>query len=264
MYFQTSDNQNLYYEIRGNNKSKKSLLFLNGVLQDTKAWNLITPFFEKEYRIILCDFIFQGQSDKKGEYRTFDQHADDMSGLLRYLKIPKVSLIGISYGSLVAQHFALNHSDQLDRLILLSSFANNTPYFDAINLAWQRALQTGGYSLLLDVMLPNVLSEDYFNHPLLPINALKMSRESLGLESSAVQKLMLATQTRGDYRNKLKPIKNPTLIIHGEKDTLVTLQMGKELAIAIPNSLLAVIPKAGHTLNLEAVEQTVELIKEFL
>jgi 3-oxoadipate enol-lactonase len=264
MYFKTADDQNLFYEIRGNLKSKKHLLFLNGVLQETKAWNLMTPAFEKDYKIILCDFIFQGQSDKNGEYRNFDEHAADIFGLINFLKIPKLSLIGISYGSLVAQHFALNHAERLNKLILLSSFANNTPYFDAINLGWQRALQTGGYSLLLDIMLPNVLSEDYFNHPLLPINALKMAKGTLGLESSSIQKLMLATQLRGDYRSHLKAIKTPTLIIHGEKDSLVTVEMGKELAVAIPNSLLAVIPKAGHTLNLEAVEQTVELIQGFL
>jgi len=264
MYFKTADNQDLYYEIRGKANAAKSLLFLNGVVQNTAAWNLMAPAFEKDYRIILCDQIFQGQSDKKGESRNFDQHAEDIFGLINYLKIPKVNLIGISYGSLIAQHFAVNYPERLDKLVLLSSFANKTPYFEAMNLGWQRALQTGGFSLFLDVMLPNVLSEDYFDHPLLPINALKMARESMGLESSSIEKLMRATQERGDYRPFLKAVKSPTLIIHGEKDSLVTVAMGKALADSIPNSRFEIIPKAGHTLNLEAVEQSVGLIKRFL
>ncbi len=264
MYFKTTDNQDLYYEIRGNTKSAKSLLFLNGVVQNTAAWNLITPSFENDYRIILCDFIFQGQSGKKGEYRDFDQHAEDIFGLITFLKIPKITLIGISYGSLVAQNFAVNYPERLDKLVLLSSFANKTPYFEAMNLGWQRALQTGGFSLFLDVMLPNVLSEEYFDHPLLPIHALKMARESMGLEASSIEKLMRATQERGDYRPYLKIVKSPTLIIHGEKDSLVTVAMGKALAGSIANSRFEIIQKAGHTLNLEAVEQSVALIKRFL
>lgn len=264
MYYKTSDNLNLYYEVHGNLKSKKSLIFLNGLSQSTAAWALMLPAFTNEYQIILCDFIFQGQSDNKGSERSFDQHAADIAGLLDSLKINHINIAGLSYGSLVAQHFALNYPKKVNKLMLLSSFAHKTSYFEAISLAWQRALETGGYSLMLDVMLPTVLSEAYFENPLIPINILKSSRQTINTDAGALNKLMDATYNRGDYREKLKAIKIPTIIIHGEKDALLPVHMGKAVGDSISGSKFVVISGAGHTLNLEAVPQTVKLILEHL
>ena len=264
MYYKTADNLNLYYEVHGKQDSKKSIIFLNGLSQSTSAWMIMVPFFTNDYKIILCDFIFQGQSDSKGNERSFDQHAADIFGLINYLQIDKIHVAGLSYGSLVAQHIALNHPEKVNKLFLLSSFAHKTSYFEAISLAWQRALETGGYSLMLDVMLPTVLSEAYFEHPLIPINILKSSRQSVNTDAGALNKLMDATYNRGDYREKLKAIINSTMVIHGEKDALLPVHMGKAVGDSIPGSKFEVISGAGHTLNLEAVPQTVKLIKEFI
>lgn len=264
MYYKTSDKLNLHYEVHGNPNSKKYILFLNGLSQSTVAWLLMLPAFTNDYQIILCDFIFQGQSDTKASERSFDQHAADVNGLLDSLNIKKIDIAGISYGSLVAQHIALNYPEKVNNLILLSSFAHKTSYFEAISLAWQRALDTGGYSLMLDVMLPTVLSEAYFEHPLIPINILKNSRQTTNTDAGALNKLMDATYKRGDYREKLKEIKIPTIVIHGEKDALLPVHMGKAVGDSIPGSKFIVISGAGHTLNLEAVPQTVQLIMEFI
>lgn len=264
MYYKTSDNLNFYYEVHGNLNSKKSLIFLNGLSQSTAAWGLMLPAFADDYQIILCDFIFQGQSDNKGSDRNFDQHAADIYGLLNSLNIDKIDIAGLSYGSLVAQHIALNYPEKVNKLILLSSFAHKTSYFEAISLAWQRALNTGGYSLMLDVMLPTVLSEAYFEHPLIPINILKNARQTTNTDAGALNKLMDATYQRGDYREKLKGIKIPTIVIHGEKDALLPVHMGKAVGDSIQGSVFEIIPGAGHTLNLEAVPQTVKLIREFI
>lgn len=264
MYYKTSDDLNFYYEIHGSVKSRKTIVFLNGLSQSTLAWGLMVPAFAPDYQIILCDFIFQGQSDKTGDSRDFDRHASDVLGLLDSLKIAKAEIVGISYGSLVAQHFALNYPGRLNKLVLLSTFAHKTAYFEAIELAWKRALSTGGYSLMLDVMLPTVLSENYFEHPLIPIFALKTDRAGINSESGALQKLMKATEERGDYRQKLKAVKKPTLIIHGEKDLLLPVHMAESVAASIPDSRFEVIPRVGHTLNLEAAPQTITLIQHFL
>ena len=264
MFYKTTDDQQMYYELLGNKKSDKCLIFLNGISQSTVVWNLMVPAFEKEYQLILCDFIFQGQSDKQGDVRNFDQHAADVHGLITSLAINKITLIGISYGSLVAQHFAVNYPEKVDKLILLSSFAHKTAYYNAIELAWQRTLSCGGYALMLDVMLPTIFSENYFDHPLIPMDTLKAVRQTINNDPEPLKKLMKATEERADYREKLALIKNPTLVIHGEKDLLLLEHMGKAVADAIPNSKFEVIKGAGHTLNLEAVDESIKLIKSFI
>ncbi len=264
MFYKTTDGQQLYYELLGNKNAEKHIIFLNGISQSTVIWNLMVPAFEKEYQVVLCDFIFQGQSDKQGAVRDFDQHAADVHGLIEFLKIKKVTLIGISYGSLVAQNFAVNYPQKTDKLILLSTFAHKTAYYNAIELAWKRTLSCGGYALMLDVMLPTIFSENYFEHPLIPMDKLKALRQSINNDPEPLKKLMKATEERADYLEKLTVIKSPTLVIHGEKDLLLLEHMGKAVADAIPESKFEVIKGAGHTLNLEAVDEIVKLIKGFI
>lgn len=264
MLYKTKDNLNLYYEVTGNAQSPKTLVFLNGLSQSTLAWILTTPYFKNEYKIVLMDFIFQGQSEKNAEVRSFDEHATDVKGVLDELEIDRVNIIGLSYGSLVAQHFALLFPERLEKLVLMSTFAHKTPYFEAIELAWGRALELGGYSLLFDIMLPSVLGEEYFKNPIIPIELMKQTRADSNNDAGALLKLMRATKERPDYREKIKNIKTPTLIIHGEKDLLLLTHMAEAVNKSIHGSVLKIIPKVGHTLNLEAIPQSVALIKEFL
>jgi 3-oxoadipate enol-lactonase len=264
MVTKTHDGLNLYYEVQGNPSAKKTIVFLNGLSQSTIAWILTTPHFKEEYRIVLMDFIFQGQSDKTGESRSFNQHAKDVLGLLNEIKAGKVILAGLSYGSLVAQHFAVLFPEKLEKLILISTFAHKTPYYNAIELAWWRALELGGYPLMLDIMLPAVLSEEYFKNPLIPIELMKQSRQETNGEKEALFKLMQATKDRPDYRESLQKITTPTLVLQGEKDLLLPVHMAVEVAKNISGSELKIIIGAGHTLNLEAIPQMSKEIKDFI
>jgi len=264
MYCKTTDELQIYYELTGNLQSPKTLVFLNGLSQSTLAWGLTTPHFKNDYKIVLLDFIFQGQSDKKTETRNFDQHAGDVKSVLDELKINKANIIGLSYGSLVAQHFALLFPDMLEKLVLMSTFAHKTPYFEAIEVAWGRAVEVGGYPLLFDIMLPSVLGEEYFKNPIIPIELMKQTRSDANNDTQALLKLMRATKERPDYRDKIKHIQGPTLILHGEKDLLLLPHMALEVHKNIPGSQLEIIPRVGHTLNLEAIPQSVALIKKFI
>lgn len=264
MLCKTTDNLNIYFEVQGNETAKETLVFLNGLSQSTVSWVLTTPQFKNDYRIVLIDFIFQGQSDKTGKSRNFDTHARDVISVLDFLKIDNAIFIGLSYGSLVAQNFAVNYSSRVSKLILASTFAVKTPYYEAIELSWWRALEYGGYGLMLDIMLPTVLSEKYFSNPLFPIDLMKQTRQEANDDKEALFKLMQATKERPDYRPELKKITTPTLVIQGEKDTLFPVHMAQEVVDSISGSRLSVIPFAGHTLNLEAIPQMNLAILNFI
>jgi len=264
MICKTYDNLNLYYEVHGNIDSKEAIVFLNGLTQSTLSWYFVQQYYKDKYKIILMDFVFQGQSDKEAEFRNFDEHAKDVKTVLDKNSISDVIIIGLSYGSLVAQHFAVLFPGMVSKLVLISTFAHTTPYFEAIGLSWSRALEIGGYNLLLDVMLPNVLSESYFNNPLIPIDMMKEARKGLNENTEAIMKLMRATKERKDYRDELKKINISTLIIHGEKDLLIPSHMANEVHLNIKNSRFVIIKNAGHTLNLEYVPEVCANINGFL
>lgn len=264
MFCETNDGQKIFYDVFGNTQSSETLVFLNGLTQSTMAWSFLTPYFKERYRIVLMDFIFQGQSDKNGPWRDFDTHANDVRTVLEKEKLREVYLVGISYGSVVAQHMAVRFPQYLKKLILISTFAHKTPYFEAIELSWWRALEMGGYNLLVDVMLPNTLSESYFAYPLISINNLKKVRQDLYFDPEALFKLMRATRERKDFRKDLQAISIPTLIIQGEKDSLFPVHVAAEVQANIPNSKLVVIAQAGHTLNLEHVSEVAKHMLQFL
>lgn len=264
MFFETSDKKKMYYEVHGNLESDKEIVFLNGLSQSTVAWFLMVPHLAAEYKIVLCDLIFQGQSDKSGECRDFDQHATDVQGLISSLGIKKINVAGLSYGSLVAQHMALMFPEKINKIVLMATFANSTAYTDAIGHAWASSLNMGGYNLMFDVMLPTIFSENYFLNPLIPIETLKNAKQDLNTDAEALKKLMTATENRGDYRKKLNAVKCPTLIIQGERDALFPVHMAEEVRDSIPGSKLEVVMGVGHTLNLEAVPQSVKLIADFI
>ncbi|WP_299462456.1 alpha/beta hydrolase [uncultured Microscilla sp.] len=264
MFHTLPDGSKMYYEVQGNLDADKTLVFLGGLSQSTIAWGGYLPKLKENYRIVLVDLIFQGQSDAPAEARSFEDHANEVKHLLDALKFENVYLIGISYGGAVSLRLLVNYPDAVTKSIIMASFAHKPPMFDAFGVSWFSALQAGGYPLMLDVMLPAVLGRSYFENPLIPIEAIKTGRRDLHLPTTNLMKLMQATAESGDYRKELAKIKVPVRVIVGEEDILCTPAINQAIADHIPNSDLKRIPKAGHTLNLEAIPQTMELIIDFV
>lgn len=264
MYHTLPDGSKMYYEVHGNPDATKTLVFLGGLSQSTIAWTGYLPALKPNYRLVLIDLIFQGQSDAPAEARSFDDHASEVKHLLDALKFDNIYLIGISYGGAVTQRLLVNYPETVTKAIIMASFAHKPPMFDAFGVSWFNALQAGGYALMLDVMLPAVLGQTYFENPLIPIDVIKTGRKDLHLPTANLMKLMQATAESGDYRKKLEEIKVPVRVIVGDEDILCTPAINQAIADHIPNSDMHRIPKVGHTLNLEAIPQTTELIVDFV
>ncbi len=257
----TKDHKNIFFEVLGNLEANTTIVLLNGLSQTTQSWGLVTPRL-LDTRIIVLDFIFQGRSDHTSDVRTFDTHASDVLCVLESLHCDDAILVGLSYGSLVAQHFAYNYPDKLSKMVLLSTFAHKTPYYESIETAWSRSLEIGGYSLMFDVMMPFVLSDNYFSHPLIPIEVMKNMRQEL-MDVGALKKLMQATAQRKDFRNELRSVKTETLVIQGEKDVLFPVYLAEEVVSSLQNGRLIVLNGLGHTLNLEGVDIVCKEIRSF-
>lgn len=266
MYFQLPDTLNLYYEILScqGKPDAEWIIWLNGLTQSTISWKLIASFFEKTHHQIFVDFIFQGQSDAAPHFRTFEQHAQDILHLLTHLNVPQIHIAGISYGGAVALRCMHLFSKKIKSTILISTFAYKTKYFETIGELWKKSLLKGGYELLIDAILPFGLGPSYFENPIIPIDVLKNNRLNQMLKPENILALMKATEVSENYLPVLVGNVTKTLIVHGEEDILCPVQFGRDIHKVLPNSILQIIPKAGHTLNLEAVPQLAEHIHTFI
>lgn len=66
-----------------------------------------------------------------------------------------------------------------------------------------------------------------------------------------------------DWRDRLRALSTPTLVIHGERDALPA-RVSKELSALLPNARLVLIPDAGHMPFWEAPARFFELVNSFL
>lgn len=262
--FELKDGNSIFYQYHFFAGESPTVVFLNGLSQSTMSWGAVAPAFIGKYNVLLVDLVFQGKSTAQGDFRSYDQHAADVTQLVQFLGITKPVLCGLSYGSAVAQHALVLFPEVYSGGVLMSTFAHNAEVFTAIGESWKSVLRVGGYPLLLDVMLPVVLGASYFEKPLIPIQTLKEMRISNNLSAENLFRLMMATETRGDYREELQKVAVPVLIIHGEEDLLIPVAIASQVNDHLQESDFIVLEKVGHTLNLEAIPQITGLIREYL
>ena len=101
-YIKTQDGCNLYYELLGTGPGKPDIAFINGTLQTTIYWKLISKSLSDRYRVLLYDCRGQGESDLGELPLSLNQHAQDLQTLLYELGIHQTHIIGISHGARVA------------------------------------------------------------------------------------------------------------------------------------------------------------------
>jgi 3-oxoadipate enol-lactonase len=73
-----------------------------------------------------------------------------------------------------------------------------------------------------------------------------------------------AMAERPDRTELLPRIQVPTLVIVGEEDEVTPPEVARQMAEAIPNARLVVLPSAGHLANVEAPEAFNEAVRTFL
>ncbi|MFT2011190.1 alpha/beta fold hydrolase [Pontibacter sp. 13R65] len=264
MKYRLPDGAELHYELHGNLKAPQSLVLLNGFSQSTAAWAGVVFALGKTFRLLLLDFVNQGKSDTVPELRTLAAHAADVAELLQSLELPQPIVVGISMGGAVAQHLLVNHPEQVQAGVLISSFAQKDAYFEAVLNSWQEMLLAGGPPLLLEAMLPFVLGRSYFTKPfLVSLDHLKSSKASRSLTTESLLQQVATIKASTDYLSELKKIRVPVLLVHGQEDALCTVEAGEAMCMAIPGAQLEVLPHSGHTLNLECIPDLAKLITAF-
>lgn len=263
MKYYLEENLFLEYEFI-ENKNKPSLLFLNGLTQSFGIWKNCVIQLEQSYQILLIDLINQGNSGRTNREIDFDEHAETVNSLVKHLGLKDFWIAGISYGSLVAQHFAYRFPENLKGMVLISSFAQKNNYYKAIEVSWKNALEQLGYKFFLQTILPYVLGKTYFEGENFSAEKIISERMLQPIHENSLMLLMRATEKRKDFSDELKTIKQPVMIVHGEEDILFPVEMANYLARVIQNSELTLLPKTGHSINVEQPQLLAKKIHEFI
>lgn len=257
-YIETHKRQ-LYYEVSG--QGQQPLLLFNGLTMSTAAWTLMTPLLEQRFQVIRLDFQGQGLSERTTQDNyPLPQQADDAAALLAHLGIAQAYLVGLSYGGMVAQHFARRHPQRVQRLLLASTLAWSDTVNADIAASWAAAEQAGGADLRFDISLPWLFSSRFLQAGRAMLPDLKRIAATVSWQD--IERIIGGVLVH-DARSWLGELRVPCHVIVGDEDRLTPLYQAQLLQAGIPGATLAILPGAGHAIHLEAAQAFCQQIFQF-
>jgi pimeloyl-ACP methyl ester carboxylesterase len=173
-------------------------------------------------------------------------------------------VFGVSMGGMVAQHLALDHPDRVKSLILGCTHPGGQPGGPPWRMLASIALRPLlGPSRTFPIVAPLLYSERTRkgNPDRLEEDIRLRWQERTPVATAPAQ---AAAVIRHDTRGRLGELRMPTLIIHGDEDTLIPPSAAWELAERIPNSHLVMVPGAGHVIATDAEQECADAVLGFL
>ncbi|HET6766857.1 MAG TPA: alpha/beta hydrolase, partial [Chitinophagaceae bacterium] len=110
----------MYYEIHG--EGTPLVLIHGGGSTIQTSFSRILPLLARHYKLIAVELQAHGHTSDRDNAESFEQDADDVAGLLEYLKINKAHFLGFSNGGNTAMQIAIRHSQLVNKLVVISSF----------------------------------------------------------------------------------------------------------------------------------------------
>lgn len=269
----------LYFEVEGTHlipdgeimRERPTVLMLHGGPgSDHTTFRPFMSFLSEYAQVIYFDQRGHGRSDEASpEEWTLAQWANDVVGFLDAIDIQKPLVVGASFGGFVAQAFATTYPERVAKLALLST----APRTDA-GLSTQTFTRLGGPEV--GEVARRFLSGDtdimaeYLQNclPFYNVRGFDLTELARSISTPAVAHHFFSPGGEWhtvDFRTRLARIQCPTLILHGELDPILPMELARELYEEIRPGLaqLHIMETAGHGWG-DRPDETRALLRKFL
>ena len=287
-YVRASDGAQLYYRALG------------GPAADTVVVVHGGPGFDSDYLLPdlepLADRFTLIAYDQRGAGRStlvtdstalaLDDHVEDLEAVRTHFGIERLTLLGHSWGGLLAAAYGLRYPDNTARLVLSNpSPARRTPYLaelgprlmawmDSATLASVAQLEANMMDTTMDLQATcraywDVMARGYFADPMDTATIQGMKGDFCSSSGDALLNGWLVTRATlrsigdWDWREDLQALMAPTLIVTGTDDTM-PLEATREWASAMPNAEMVVLEDTGHYPHVERPEAYFRVVTDFL
>jgi len=243
-----------------------AVVFVHGFPFRASMWAAQIPVaVEAGRRAVAPDLPGFGASAVPADRSAYsiDGYADLVAALVGDLGLGPVMLVGLSMGGYVALAVARRHPEVLAGLVLADTRADPDTAEGRQTRSDQQALvaERGDVTPLVDGLLDRVLAEGSPRHAEVRARLGDMMRST---PPAGWIGALEAMKGRSDQTDLLPSITVPTLVVVGESDAIVPLDVAEVMAKAIPGARLEVVPDAGHVANLENPEVFNRALTEFL
>ena len=231
------------------------------------------------YRLILVDQRSQGRSDRAPESTwSLQQMAADVVSLAQTLSLERYTVLGHSYGALVALQNAIDFPGGAAGTIVSSGFpsarflvhvARNLETFEPVELrehvraSWARESSVASREEM-DALLHDQLPF-HFADPLDPLIE-EYERRTAGAVNSPDVLRHFALQEYGgiEVENRLAGVTQPMLVLAGRQDRTCSVEAAEAIARNALNAELVIFEKSGHMTFVEENERYIAVVRDFL
>jgi pimeloyl-ACP methyl ester carboxylesterase len=226
----------VYYEVYGEGRP---IVLLHGAFYTIKMnWGQLIPELSKTRKVIAIEFQGHGHSpysDRKMDLATF---ANDVEGVMNYLKIDSADVAGYSMGGSVAYQLAIQNPKRVRKLVIISSTYKSSGWLPAVNGAFK-----------------DFKPEFFDNTPL------KTAYDSIAPDKTKWREFLkqmidFAGVPFDCGDSNIAKMTMPVLLISGDNDGLDKVELMKTYQLLgggvsadltqLPKSRLAIVPSQGH------------------
>ncbi|MBF0457840.1 MAG: alpha/beta hydrolase [Nitrospirae bacterium] len=254
LFLHTSKGDEVAYLKHGSGSRK--VVFIHGNLASSVWWTKTLQLVRPGYEAYAVDLPGSGGTPDTRHRHTLEYLASFVNDFTDALRLNRFYLAGHSMGGGVAQLFAINYPEKVEKLVLINSIA-----MDGLNLGFEyddnmmRAVMKNETLLRhwLRGVTPGMEDDELFEQIL--AHALKSS-EKVFLEHPKAM-------SEADWTHRIHQIKCPTLFVHGIWDDFIAKTGSEKTAKAISNCQLMYLEKCGHSPMLETPQAFNNLMFDF-
>lgn len=264
----TRDGTRLHVEEAG---SGTPIVFVHEFGGDHRSWEPQMRYFTRRYRCITYGARGYPPSDVPTDVERYSQAiaTDDIADVMTALGIAKAHIVGLSMGGFATLHFGLRYPERALSLVVAGAGygaeKQYEDYFRNVSLEVARKFEelgavefakiysTAASRIVFQVKDPRGWQEF----------ATQLSEHSAVGSARTMQGVQARRPSIYDLEAELKQMQVPTLVVVGDEDDHC-LQPGLFLKRTVPASGLLVLPKTGHTLNIDEPALFNQFVADFL
>jgi pimeloyl-ACP methyl ester carboxylesterase len=232
-------------------------------------WDELAPLLTGEHRVIRVDFLGFGGSEKPSSGYSVEDQAQVVEGALNELDVQGAVVVGQSMGAAMAVSLAESSSQLVDRVVDISLSANSES-------SERPFLARLGYTPVLGQAMwrltPDFAVIDGFKEAFAPDFTIPPAFEDViteGYNRMTYTSFDEAAQAADDFRDaaplneRMTAALVPLMAIFGEEDQIVDATEAADSLRDVPGARITTLPGVGHTPQVEAPQETANLILDF-
>ncbi|GLY15453.1 alpha/beta hydrolase [Kineosporia rhizophila] len=247
----TSDGTQIFYKDWG---TGRPVVLSHGWPLNSDSWEAQQLFLaENGYRVVAHDRRGHGRSTQSWTGNEMNTYADDLAAVIEHLDLQEVTLVGFSTGGgEITRYMGRHGTARVAQAVLVSAVPP---------LMLRREDNPGGLPIeVFDGLRAGSLADrsqlyqdladgPFFNHPTKPVSA--GARDSFWAQGMAAGHRnayeSIAAFSATDFREDLARIDVPTLVVHGDADQVVPIEVGGQASAAlVKDARLLVYPDGPH------------------